>query len=78
MEYMITGHIRCGGLVYLFFYDFSEGIPLYGRYLNVSDGNIPPPLLKEDYSQGDKPIQQKSEYSSEGKIPWYFTILSRP
>lgn len=26
----------------LFFYDFSEGIPIYSRYLNISDGNIPP------------------------------------
>ena len=41
-------YIRFASLVYLIFYDFSEGIDIYSRYLNISDGNIPPPLYMKE------------------------------
>jgi hypothetical protein len=42
-----TGHIGCKSLICPVFYDFSEGILLYSRYLNISDGNIPPPPINQ-------------------------------
>ena len=34
------------------FCGFSEGILLYGRYLNISDGNIPPTLTERGLFSG--------------------------